>query len=407
MRGLKTVMLKELTRVFKDKKMIFSLFILPMVMIIGICLLIFSLIINTSEDIEQHISIVYIQNAPEEFQSMLSQVTDVQVNYIETDQDLEEYKTEIYSGTIDLLIVFPEDFTEMIEDTTAQNVQVPQIKTYYNPSEDYSSEARNKFTYVYLETYRQNLIVDRFGSNEYVEVFSVDIDNTDSVIQDDEKATGKMIGMFLPYFITIMLFAGAMSLGVDVFTGEKERGTLASLLLTPLKRTHIVMGKIIALGILSILSALVYVVGMLVVIPIVIKQYGIEDMLDGLSISFNALQIIEILVLIIGIALLYVALVGFVAALSKTVKEAQTYTGLLYMVVVVSGMITMYTTEVKSVMGYFIPVYNISAAFKGIFTKDISGVEFLITIAITYGIAFLLILGISKAFKSEKVMFSM
>ena len=51
----------------------------------------------------------------------------------------------------------------------------------------------------------------------------------------------------LPYFITILLFAGAMGLGVDMITGEKERGTMASLLVTPVKRSSIVLGKVFAL----------------------------------------------------------------------------------------------------------------------------------------------------------------
>ena len=68
--------------------------------------------------------------------------------------------------------------------------------------------------------------------------------------------------MMLPYFITILLFAGAMGLGVDMITGEKERGTMASLLVTPVKRSSIVLGKVFALMALTGISSVIYVAAM-------------------------------------------------------------------------------------------------------------------------------------------------
>ncbi len=73
-------------------------------------------------------------------------------------------------------------------------------------------------------------------------VFTVNSDNPDMVIQDEQKAGGKALGMMLPYFVTILLFAGAMGLGTDMVAGEKERGTMASMLVAPIKRSSIVLG---------------------------------------------------------------------------------------------------------------------------------------------------------------------
>lgn len=405
MQGLFTIMNKELRRVFKDRKMVFSMFIMPVVMVIGICVLLFALISNMTKDIENHVPVVYVQNAPADFQGMLKE-DKVEVTYLTSKDSVDQVKTDILNAVTDLLIVFPEDFTTAVENATGDAPTLPQVMTFYNPSEDYSSEARTKYVSGYLESYRQYLIANRFGSAEYAQIFLVDSDNSQGEIQDDAKATGKMIGMFVPYFITIMLFAGAMALGVDTITGEKERGTLASLLLTPLKRTHIVLGKIFALSILSVLSAMVYVVAMVVAIPVAVNYFGAGDAMSGLTISFSPLQIIQILVLIVGIVLMYVAMVAVVAVFSKTVKEAQTYVGLLYMAVMVSGMITMYTSDATSLKSYLIPVYNTSAAFKGIFTQEITGGEFLIAAGMTYCISGILTVIIAKAFKSEKVMFN-
>lgn len=400
--GFKTIMGKELTRVFKDKKLIFSMFILPVVVMVGMFMLIFALVSNMSSNIEKHKSTVYVQNAPDRFAEILGAGEDMSVTYINASEDTDFIKENIKNGVTDLLVVFPEDFVKLLADEKAA---LPQVKTFYNPSEDNSTEARQRVI-GYLEGYRQSLITDKFGSAEAVLIFTVDSDNEDSQVYDNDKATGKMLGMFLPYFITMMIFAGAMSLGVDAIAGEKERGTLASLLLTPVSRMEIVMGKMAALGLLSIMSALVYILGMLIAIPLGMGQMGGSAMMSDLSISFTPAQITQLIVLILGIVLMYVALIGLVSVIAKSIKEAQTYIMPIYMIVIVAGMVSMYTSDTSSFTSYIIPLINSSVAFKGIFTREITVPQFAAAAVVTYAVAFVLIALTAKAFKSEKIMFN-
>lgn len=400
--GFRTIMGKELTRVFKDKKLIFSMFILPVVVMVGMFMLIFALVSNMSSNIEKHKSTVYVQNAPDRFAEILGAGEDMSVTYINASEDTDFIKENIKNGVTDLLVVFPEDFVKLLADEKAA---LPQVKTFYNPSEDNSTEARQRVI-GYLEGYRQSLIADKFGSAEAVLIFTVDSDNEDSQVYDNDKATGKMLGMFLPYFITMMIFAGAMSLGVDAIAGEKERGTLASLLLTPVSRMEIVMGKMAALGLLSIMSALVYILGMLIAIPLGMGQMGGSAMMSDLSISFTPVQITQLIVLILGIVLMYVALIGLVSVIAKSIKEAQTYIMPIYMIVIVAGMVSMYTSDTSSFTSYIIPLINSSVAFKGIFTREITVPQFAAAAVVTYAVAFVLIALTAKAFKSEKIMFN-
>mgnify|MGYP000009461640 FL=1 len=404
MNGFRTIMGKEFARVFKDKKLIFSMFILPVIIMAGIFLLMFGLISNMKADIDKHISEVYVQDAPQDFADTVKQAGDINVTFIGKDADINAIKDKILSADADLLVVFPDNFTDDVQNY--ENASVPQIKTFYNPSEDYSSEARTRFVGTYIESYRQALLTERYGSIDKTLAFTVDSDNPESEIVDSNKATGKMLGTFVPYFITMMIFAGAMSFGVDSIAGEKERGTLASLLLTPVKRVHIVMGKLVALGVLSVMSAVVYLVGMLVALPIGMKQLGTSDVLSGLSISFTGTQVVEFIIIIIGIVLMYVSIIGMVSVLSKNIKEAQTYIMPVYMIVIVVGMITMYTSDTDSMTSYLIPVFNSSAAFRGILTGEITTAEFAVAAIVTYAFAGILIALTAKAFKSEKLMFN-
>ena len=272
MRGITTILQKELKRVFQDKKLVMSLFVLPVVLIIAIYGIMFVMAKNASDDVAAHISKVYIQNAPEELMDVLrdnSYNGDVTQNVrditeVTDDSEIDSIKEQILTGDIDLLIIFPDNFKESVENY--KEGDIPEIMTYYNPSEEYSAAAREEYVNYILENYREELLEQRVGDLSYVTVFTVDSTNN-AIIQDNDKASGKIIGMMLPYFITIMLFAGAMSMGVDMITGEKERGTMATMLLTPVKRSDIVLGKIFALMIFSLLSAATYIISMIAAMP--------------------------------------------------------------------------------------------------------------------------------------------
>lgn len=398
MNGFKSIISKELTRVFKDRKLIFSMFILPIILVIGIMGLVVTLMTNMQKDIEAHISTVYIQNAPEDFKAVISKVENMKITFLANGDSIDSIKENIVQGTDDLIVVFPADFA---------TATLPEVKTFYNPSEDNSNEARARMI-GYLESYRQALVADRFGSVEATMIFTVDTTNAgDSSLVDSSKATGKMLGMIVPYFITMMIFAGAMGLGIDSIAGEKERGTLASLLMTPVKRVSIVMGKLTALGLLSIMSAAIYLIGMFIAFRFMGNAIGDEaEALSGLTISFDTIQVVELVVLILGVVLMYVSIIGLVSVLSKNIKEAQSYIMPVYMIVIVAGMVTMFTTDSNSFTNYMIPLFNSSVAFKGIFTKEITIPEYMTVVLITYGISAALIGLTAKAFKSEKIMFN-
>lgn len=400
--GFKVILSKELKRVFGDKKMVFSLFILPIILIAGIYGVMFFLIGKEKSSINEHVSEVYVQNMPDNFSELMAGHTDCKINTIPAGESVESYKDGLLDGTYDLVVVFPENFYENFKNADAGSA-LPDIKTFYNPSENNSGEARTRFTGTYLEEYKQILLKERFGSLDYAMVFSVDADNPDMIVQDKDKATGKILGSIIPYLITILIFAGAMGLGVDTIAGEKERGTIANLLISPIKRVDIIMGKIVSLAIVSVLSAAVYVISFIGSAVVLSGMGGMGEMVNGLSLNFTTVQIIQFVVLLLGLVLLYVGIIGFVSLLAKNVKEAQSFIMPVYIIVLFAGMITMYSGDVTS-GSYMIPVYNTSAAFKGIFERTITMNQYLTSTIITYAFAGVMVWLMAKAMNSEKIM---
>lgn len=395
---MKTIYKKELARIFKDKKMIFSVFLLPVLIMVGIMALVGNLATRQVENIENHRSIVYMINEPDSFSAFLEAADlNMEVNTIKTDGERENVMDLLRNGDADLLIEFPENFDSMIQEYQTGD-EVPQIKTYYNPSEDYSSSAYELISNQTLEAYRQTLLSQRVADMNGLQIFTVNSDNKDMIVQDDQKASGKALGMMLPYFITILLFAGAMGIGTDMIAGEKERGTMASLLVTPVKRKSIVLGKVFALMTISGISSVIYIVVMGATFP---KILGGDS---GLDIEITPEQIVMIGILLVAIAFLYSAIVILISVFARDLKEASTYITPAYMVVLVIGMMTMFTTSEAGMKDYLIPFYNTALALKGILTSEVTMAQYGVTLVMTLVLGGILTAVIARAFESEKVM---
>lgn len=400
--GIKQIFGKEMARILKDKKMVFSVFLLPVLIMVVLLTIINNLAGQMQSDIEEHKAIVWMQNEPDSFETFLALAgAEYDIRTIASDSDRGEAEDAILNGDADLLIEFPVDFDAMIAGFQEGDA-VPQIKTYYNPSEEYSSQAYQEISVGVLESYRQTLLAGRVGNPDAITVFTVNSDNDDMVIQDDEKASGQALGMMLPYFITILLFAGAMGIGTDMIAGEKERGTMASLLVAPVKRSSIVLGKVFALMVVSGISSLVYVAGMVICTPFMMDSMTGMD--EALNLNLGPDQILMLGLLLVAIAFLYSAVVALISVFAKTTKEASSYIMPVYMVVLVVGLLTMFRMGDGGPWDYYIPFYNSAIALQAILSHELTMSQYLITLVETLALGGILTVLIARAFNNEKVM---
>lgn len=402
--GVKNIVKKELTRVFTDRKMLISLFILPGVLIMVMYSIMGNLMSNMEKDIEAHISTVYIQNAPEDLDDIIDAVGFIgDIKYLKASDSTGSITDGILKGDIDLLVIFDEGFSKMIQSYKDIGDPIPEVRTFYNPAEDYSNAAKNNFTANVLYSYQQAILAGRLGNMEQLQVFYIDKDPDAGIIVDENKANGKFLAMLLPFLIFIMLFQNAMGLGMDAITGEKERGTLSSMLLSPIKRSEIVFGKLISLGILSSLSAVIYTVS----VVIGIQRLGGGAMGTMTSIKFSPVQIVQLFLLLIILVYLYVALVALVAVYARTQKEAGTYVTPLYILVMLGSILTMFSSGGdKGIEYYAIPVYNGAISIQRLLVGELTMTEFGVTVGSLAIVAFLITALVTRAFNSERVMFN-
>ena len=211
---------KEVYRIFSDKKMIFSLFILPLIIMVGMFGLMGMLMGNMVSEVEEHVATVYVQNAPEEVKAIIDEsgyLNFAEVTYLAADASAEEIadiRATILAGEADLLITFDTDFMELAAAYKEAGDVIPQVTVGYNSSRNYSSAAASNFDNMVLAPLETGLLQNRFGNLDLLTVFNT---NSDLII-DEEKAGGQFLAMMLPYMMVIMLFASAMSVCIDALS---------------------------------------------------------------------------------------------------------------------------------------------------------------------------------------------
>ncbi len=404
MNGTKNIIMKELTRVFTDKKLIFSLFLLPGILIMVMYTLMGNMMQSFESNIDEHIPKVYIQNAPENLGQFMESVDfKAEITYLKASEKIDAVKNSILNGDVELLVVFDEGFLSTIHNYTNSGDTIPEVKTYYNTAEDYSNAARNNFVNKVLNAFQQSLLAERLGNIEQLQVFYIDKDPSTSVIVNEEKASGKGFSMLLPFLINIMMFQGAMGLGIDAITGEKERGTLSSMLLSPIRRSEIVFGKLLSLAILTSISAVIYTVSVMVGL----KNMAGGQMGDINKLNFTPVEMLQLLSILMVLVYLFVSLVSLVAVYARTAKEAGTYVMPLMILVMLGSILTMFSGNMdKRIEYYAIPVYNSAVSIQNLFMGELTMTQYGVTIGSLALLALVVTALITKAFNSEKVMFN-
>lgn len=401
---LLNVIKKELKRVFSDRRLVFSSFIMPAIMIFVIYSIMGNMLSSRVSDIKEHQSVVYVQNAPEGFeQYATNEDLNMNVNFISSGDDISAIKEDIKVGNVDLLVQFEEGFIDKVKGYDQLDVP-PQVKTFYNPSEDYSQRGRSNFVSVVLSDYQRELLTQRFGNESHAVAFDIDRDNAASIVQDEKKASGQGMSNILPMLIAIILFSGAMGIGIDTIAGEKERGTMATLLLTPAKRETIALGKIIGLGIVAIISAITSFIAIIASLPSSSNVLTGESSVNLGALQFTPLQMVQLLVIMLTLVAIFVGLISLISVRARTVKEAGTYIAPVYMVVMIAAFSTLFGSGAEELYQFAIPIYGSVSAIKAALSFDLTMNQFLVSALSAFITSLILVRLITMTFNDEKVM---
>lgn len=386
MKNIMTILKKELKRFFTDYRMLLTLF-LPGIIIYLMYTFMGDFLTKSMEVDPNYPYSVYVSNMPDKY-NVLLESEEFNISTVERDLTLDEAKNKIENKELQLAVVFDEDFENKVQQGLKPNVQI-----YYNSS---STESMYIYQYFY-----QVLSAD---GTEVTYDFQVNMQqgvNYDLATKEDTSIM--VITMIAPYLLVMFLFSGCMALSSESIAGEKERGTIASLLVTPVDRKEIATGKVLALSITSLASAVVSFVGLIASLP---KLMGAQGDLTINMYKFDTY--LSIFVIIILTVIMFTVILSIISTLSKSVKEAAQYSSLVMILVVLMGLTSMTGVEgiASNAFLYLIPIYNSVQMLSGIFALNLSITNFVITIVANVVYIALGIFLLSKMFQSEKIMFN-
>lgn len=430
MRNVFNIVKKELDKIFRNPRLIFSTFLLSPILLYVIYSTMGNLmtdemkksmskpvtigIINVTEDDYNHSFYKAIKTYNESMSASDYDLDKLNIKLTfykdhvslddlnnEDSEVMKEINQTINKEKVDLWVYYDENFDQKLNNlaTDVKNgvtdIEYPIVRYFINSYYTDSSTALTRFETII------NIQKGTFYQNLNVNPEIIDFEMQNDIISENQKAKQSLqaIAMLVPMLIVIFIFAGGMGIGADLIAGEKERGTIATLLMTPISKNEIVLGKIIAGIILTSISALCSAVGMLLSVG---KLMGLSG---GIKLEF--LQVIELVIVVILLALLAISLFLAASTFASNIKEATMYIMPFYILGMVISILPMFSEHIPTgAVPYIIPVYNITLAIKGILIGELMGTQFLLIVVSTV-VYFILILAlVTRLFKSERIMFS-
>lgn len=383
MRNILTIVKKELLRFFKDRRMVLSV-LLPGIMIFIMYSVMGGAISDVAGGDKDYKPKAYVKNMPAN--AMITGFFEGGCDLLADTDDGEAIKKKIIDKKADVYVVFPENFSEL----GVGGDNVPNVEVYYNSS-DSNSQAAYTAVVAMLNAYESSI------SN----VFDVNKGETKYDLASEKDLTGMIFSMIMPMLLVMFVFVGAMSVAPESIAGEKERGTIATLLVTPIKRSHLALGKIIALSVIAMISGISSFIGTALSLPKLVGGMGVS----AASYVFGDYALL--LCLILSTVFISIAVIAIISAAAKSVKEAAAYVSPLMIIIVLIGVTGMFGSgAAKSPFLYLIPFYNSVQAMTGIFSFAASPINIVITVVSNIVYTALLVFALSKMFSSEKIMFS-
>jgi len=221
----------------------------------------------------------------------------------------------------------------------------------------------------------------------------------DIEVSSSQQRAAQILG-FIPLFVMISAFTGAMAISTDSTAGERERGSFEALLVNPAPRIAIAAGKWLAGSLTGMLTVLI-TTGLLFAM---FKQLPLQDL--GIRFRLGTPELIRTLSVVLPLCPLIVAIQMYVATFAKSFKEAQSYLSFLMMAQMVPGMMaTMNTMSTKAWM-YYVPWIGQQTLLTDVLgNKPISPVVFVIVGVVNVTLAVAVLRGTSGLLHREKIIF--
>lgn len=396
MNSIFTIVKKELKRSFTDIRVLLGM-ILPGLIIFLMYSLMGNIMTSVTEKQTSYKSfIVRIENEPTEFKDFFKEngyeVTDINSD-TQTPISKDEFLTKIENKEADMYVIYEEDFINKANAHKIDETQpAPNVEIYFNSSRDESM--------MIFEEYTANL---NYFESENCNMFDINKNTSERYdLAKKDDASRKFISMLLPFLLVIFLFSGALSFCADSFAGEKERGTMATLLMTPTKRYQIAIGKIIALSVMALVSSTTSFLGIIFSLP---KLLGSASSQFSFNV-YGAGTYVLLFLVVISLTLFFIAVLALISTFAKSVKEASSLSLPVMIIVMLIGISGFMSSGAATNPAYYlIPVYSAVQALTALLSGNVNSLCLGIAVISNLAYVAIIVFLITRMLNSEKIMF--
>lgn len=372
---------KELREMFRDKKSLAMMLIVPLMiplLVIGFSALFESETEKTPEDYNR-IGFAYNLNDVEKNIAK-------EMNIEWTTSSLDDIKKRYENGELDLYI------TKEGNKYTINGISGEATSYASTLIENYFSAYKNILQSEYLSTHE-------IDSDEVLNIIELDA----NITKDDSDFISSYIVVYAFMFIIMAITVSATYPATDATAGEKERGTLETLLTFPIKSKDIIIGKFLSVTVSSIITGMLGFILMLISLK---YANGAFKIFEGVDLMLSIKEIVIVVLIIIMYSSLISGLCIAVASKSKSFKEAQSALTPLTFISFFPGMIAYMANLENSHILSTIPFLNFTMVFNDMTTGKIDYLDIFLMFASTMIVIAVVLFVIIKQYKSEKVLFT-
>ena len=306
----------------------------------------------------------------------------------------------LQEGNIAAILEVPESFAEAVAEETSP----PPVRIRFDATESSSRAAQEKLSAL-MGAYRDVVVGQRLQerglSSDLLQPFNVQTQN----VASQEEVGAFLLSFILPLFLVLYASIGGSQTAIDVSAGEKERGTLESLLVSPPSRTSFVVGKFLSIATVTLVATTLSLVGFVLAILVAKNLVASGGIFDQLELALSP----TVIALLFGITALVAAMMSSLTfalfSWTRNFKEAQTYASYISFVVMIPAFLVAFTDSPSSLTSFLIPIYNATVSIKELILGDIRWDHLGVTLG-SSAVYSVISLGLAvRIFQNERVLF--
>jgi sodium transport system permease protein len=274
------------------------------------------------------------------------------------------YKEQIANKEVRAAVDIPLNFQS---DLAAQKAAT--VKIYIYGGEMKSAFAADRIE-EYLKNFRDGVVKDRLAAKNLPTTVLTPFDIKQQNVAPPEKVGATAFGGVIGYMVILLCFTGGMYPGIDLTAGEKERGTMETILSSPISRMHLVLGKFLLVLTASLVTAALSVTSMGISFAVLGHLHAFDQAGNDaaqLQMHIGLATVLSVFVMVLPLAVLFSALIMTIALFAKSYKEAQSYITPIMMLVIIPAVAAMLPVDLNAKLA-LVPILNASLLCKELVT---------------------------------------